>query len=90
MPVIAIIFLGGGIGAVARHLFNIAVMHYYRGDFPLGIMLINITGSCLMGVLVGLFTKFALAQELRLFLTVGILGRFYHLFGLFTGCGPAA
>lgn len=75
MPVIAAVFLGGGLGALLRHGLNTLVTQYFHRDFPLGIMLINILGSFLMGLLVGLFTHFWDApQHLRTFITVGLLG----------------
>ncbi len=52
-------------------------MHLWGRDFPLGIMLINIIGSFVMGLLIGLFAHvWDAPQNLRVFLTVGILGGF--------------
>ena len=77
METVVAVFLGGGLGAVLRHFANNAVMHAWGRDFPLGIMLINIVGSFLMGVLIGLFAHtWDTSQNMRAFLTVGILGGF--------------
>jgi CrcB protein len=77
METVAAVFVGGGLGAVLRHFANNAVMHAWGRDFPLGIMVINIIGSFAMGVLIGLFAHvWDAPQNMRMFLTVGILGGF--------------
>lgn len=43
--------LGGAVGAVARFLTVSAVLRLVGPGFPLGTMLVNVTGSFLMGVL---------------------------------------
>lgn len=69
--------IGGGLGAVARHLLNTAMAQWFGATFPYGIMLINVLGSVLMGVLIGLFAfRFDASQTVRLFLTTGVLGGF--------------
>lgn len=71
------VFLGGGLGAVLRHFVNTFTMQIWHRDFPLGILLINILGSFTMGVLVSLFAHtWSAPQNMRAFLTVGILGGF--------------
>jgi len=77
MKLVLAIALGGGLGAVCRHLLNGWVSRLVGGDFPWGILLVNVTGSLLMGVLVeALAMRGAVSGELRAFLTVGILGGF--------------
>jgi CrcB protein len=46
--------LAGSAGAVARFMLDGAVRDHYAGDLPLGTMLINVTGSLVLGLLVGL------------------------------------
>ena len=46
--------VGGALGAGARYLVDDAVTRGRRGAFPLGILLVNVTGSFALGVLVGL------------------------------------
>ncbi|MGX1767094.1 fluoride efflux transporter FluC [Dietzia sp. NPDC055343] len=48
--------LGGGVGAAARYAVDEWVTARWRRAFPLGIFLVNVTGSLLLGVLVGLTT----------------------------------
>jgi CrcB protein len=79
-----IVFLGGGIGAVLRHGVNVASARQFGTDFPYGTLLINVTGSLIMGLTAGYFAfKGGAAQPLRLFLTTGILGG-YTTFSAFS------
>jgi CrcB protein len=53
-------------------------------DFPWGTLIINVTGSFLIGAFVGLFAaKWDLSQATRIFLTVGICGG-YTTFSTFS------
>jgi fluoride exporter len=71
-----VVFAGAGIGGFARYVAGAWIMAKYGGRFPLGTMLINITGSFLIGVLMTLLTERLLNPHpyWRLFLVVGILG----------------
>ena len=72
-----IVFLGGGIGAAMRHGINIAVARALGTAFPYGTLLINISGSFIMGAVAAYFAfKGDASQHWRLFLTTGILGGF--------------
>ncbi len=48
--------LGGGAGSLLRWLIGRIVGDHYRGDFPLGTFLINISGAFVIGYLSVLFT----------------------------------
>ena len=77
MPTILAIAIGGGLGSVLRHLVNNAVGSAAGTTFPWGIMLINVVGSLIMGVLVSVFAHVGeVPQSTKAFLTVGILGGF--------------
>lgn len=53
-------------------------------NFPWGTLIVNVTGSFLIGLLVGLFAvKWDLPQAVRIFLTVGICGG-YTTFSTFS------
>ena len=70
-----IVFLGGGFGAAIRHGANLAAARALGTAFPYGTMLINITGSFIMGLVVAYFAfKGDASQHWRLFMTTGILG----------------
>lgn len=78
MQIVLAIAAGGAIGAVARHYVAGSIMKATGyGNFPLGTFTVNILGSLLMGILITAFAlKFENSQELRGFLTVGLLGSF--------------
>lgn len=79
-----IVFLGGGLGAAMRHGINIASARAFGTGFPYGTMLINITGSLVMGLVAAYFAfKGDASQHWRLFLTTGILGG-YTTFSAFS------
>ena len=72
-----IVFLGGGLGAAARHGVNMIVAGMLGTSFPFGTQAINVIGSFLMGAMVGYFAfRGEASQHWRLFLTTGILGGF--------------
>jgi CrcB protein len=79
-----IVFLGGGIGAALRHGVNLNVARLLGTGFPYATLLINITGSLVMGLAAGYFAfKGDASQHWRLFLTTGILGG-YTTFSAFS------
>jgi CrcB protein len=79
-----IVFLGGGLGAAMRHGINLACVRAFGMGFPYGTLLINITGSVVMGLAAAYFAfKGDASQHWRLFLTTGILGG-YTTFSTFS------
>jgi len=72
-----IVFLGGGLGSAMRHGVNVLAARYVASGFPFGTLAINVLGSFAMGLIVELLAlRMGLPQNLRLFLTTGILGGF--------------
>jgi fluoride exporter len=79
-----IVFLGGGLGAAFRHGINLASVRAFGTAFPYGTLLINVTGSLIMGLVAAYFAfKGDASQNWRLFLTTGILGG-YTTFSAFS------
>jgi len=77
MQMLVAIAAGGAVGAVSRHFVAGAVFRAFGPGFPYGTFAVNILGSLLMGVFIAAFAlKFETSQELRGFLTVGLLGSF--------------
>ena len=69
------VLIGGGIGALARYVLGAAIAARIGGRFPLGTLVINVTGSFLIGLLMALFTeRLQPHPNLRLLLVVGFLG----------------
>lgn len=70
-----LVFLGGGAGSMLRYLVGTTITARYSGRFPLGTVIINVTGSFLIGVLMTLITQRLDGHpNLRLLLVVGVLG----------------
>lgn len=66
--------VGGGLGAMLRYVLAGMIQHP-NVQFPLGIMVVNITGGLAMGLIVELSAlKIQMSPEMRAFLTTGILG----------------
>jgi len=72
-----IVFVGGGLGAVARYLLQGFVYRYSGTEFPYGTIVVNILGCFTIGLLMSsMEERFLATPSLRLFLTIGILGGF--------------
>jgi fluoride exporter len=81
-----LIFLGGGIGAALRHGVNLLSTQWFGVTFPWGTLIVNVTGSFVIGLLAAYFAfrgDAVWSQPLRLFLTTGILGG-YTTFSAFS------
>jgi CrcB protein len=77
MPMIFWVALGGAIGAATRHLVNVHVGRLVGSGFPWATLAINVAGSLVMGMLIELMAlRWSASQEMRAFLTVGVLGGF--------------
>jgi len=77
MSHILLVALGGGLGASARYLTNLAALRIIGPNFPAGTLVVNIVGSFLMGVLIAsLARRTGTSMELRSFLATGFLGGF--------------
>jgi CrcB protein len=86
MQAILLVFVGAGLGGVLRHLINNAAARLLGNDFPYGIILINITGSIVMGALVSWLAFRAgegWTRQAQLFVATGILGG-YTTFSTFS------
>jgi CrcB protein len=67
--------IGSAIGGVARYLVGGLVQRLLDTTFPAGTLLINITGSLLLGMIVRYSSEtIALTPELRAFLAIGLCG----------------
>lgn len=76
MP-IALIAVGGAAGAVTRYLVDVFVSERFGGAFPLGTLVINLTGSFALGLLFALSIERAvLPADIRGPLMIGFLGAY--------------
>ena len=69
---------GGALGAMGRYGTGVLIGHYLRTEFPLATFAVNVIGSLLMGVLIGVLARTTpeWQSEARLFVAVGMFGGF--------------
>ncbi len=71
---------GGAIGATARYVVSVLATRAFGVEFPWGTVIVNVLGSFAMGALITyLALKWSATQEMRAFLTIGVLGGFTTL-----------
>jgi CrcB protein len=74
---ILLIGSGGFIGSVARYFISRLNLSISFFSIPVGTLLVNVSGSLLIGLLMGLAERTTiLSTEARLFLMVGLCGGF--------------
>jgi CrcB protein len=72
-----LIWLGGGLGSMARFWVSSVVAQKVGQAFPFGTLLVNVTGSLLIGFLAGLTLpegRFMVSPQVRTFFMIGICG----------------
>jgi fluoride exporter len=70
-----LILTGGGAGSLARYVAGTAIMTRYSGRFPLGTLVINVSGSFLIGLLMTWITEHLQPSPYwRFLLVIGFLG----------------
>lgn len=80
---ILLVAVGGAIGATMRYLLGGWIQGWVGSSFPWGTLVINISGSLIIGLVLGLVDRGALSSQARLFLAVGLLGG-YTTFSTFS------
>ena len=86
MQAYILVFIGAGLGGALRHALNIAIGRLLGTDFPWATSFINVSGSFVMGALVGWLAFRAgegWTQNTRLFVATGVLGG-YTTFSTFS------
>ena len=78
MPPFLLVGLGGALGAMARFGLTSFIGRLWPASFPLATLLINVFGSLLMGIFVGVMARLmpGWQEQTRLFVAVGVLGGF--------------
>jgi CrcB protein len=79
------IFVGGGIGSVLRYVAYALVTARFGPGFPLGTLLVNLTGSFVIGIVFELsqVRAIGISPIARLFFMTGVLGG-YTTFSTFS------
>jgi len=69
------VMIGAAAGGLARYAIGTAIMQRYGGRFPLGTVIVNITGCFLIGILMTVLSNRPGANpNWRLLLVTGVLG----------------
>ncbi|MDD5502067.1 MAG: fluoride efflux transporter CrcB [Candidatus Thermoplasmatota archaeon] len=87
MRAIISVALGGATGALMRYGVSLLTHRFWKEAFPLGTLIINLSGCFIIGLLGGMVERTStISAELKLFLFMGILGAFttFSTFGLET------
>ena len=72
-----LVFLGGGLGSLARYGTGVSTKKIFDINFPYGTFISNISSSFILGLLVGWLALRAMHQEpYRLLIAVGFCGGF--------------
>jgi fluoride exporter len=75
MKPILIVGVGSAFGGICRYLVQVYTGRFITLSFPLGTLLVNLTGCFLIGILFGISSKYGwMTLEWRLFLMTGICG----------------
>ena len=78
------VMLGSALGGGSRFLLGTFIQTRSGGVFPVGTLMVNVTGSLLLGFIVRYTTdSSAMSPEVRSFLTIGFCGG-YTTFSTFT------
>ena len=67
-----LVFIGGGLGSILRYSVGLTLIR----DWPFSTFTVNIIGSLLIGLFIGLFQKNIINESLSLLLVVGFCGGF--------------
>jgi CrcB protein len=74
---IILVGLGGAIGSILRYLSGWFASKYFQGSFPLSTLVINILGSLLIGIFIGVLAKYYPENHpLKFLLIIGFCGGF--------------
>ena len=76
MPAWLSVAFGGAIGAIARYSIGNWTRARYGEGFPIGTLFVNVTGSFMLGVVVGLAMAGRLSPQGKLLLGTGFMGAF--------------
>ena len=76
LPTVLAVGTGGFFGAIARFYVGVQVLKYFPHQLPIATLAVNIVGSFIIGLLVGIFLHFTPSDTLKGILVVGFLGAF--------------
>lgn len=69
---VILVAIGGFFGAIARFAIGNLQKRYYKGDFPLATLFVNLLGAWLLGLLLGMNVQ----KDVYLLVGTGFMGAF--------------
>ena len=69
-----VVAIGGAVGSVVRFWISTLLTERFTETFPIGTLVVNVTGSFIIGVLAALAKSDAISHSARAFLMVGVCG----------------
>lgn len=78
-----VVAAGGAIGTLLRYIVGGLDYRFSNGVFPVSTLVVNVTGSLVIGFLWGIVDRFAISPNVRMFIFIGILGG-YTTFSTFS------
>ncbi|MFH1645143.1 MAG: fluoride efflux transporter CrcB [Candidatus Omnitrophota bacterium] len=68
--------IGGALGAILRYSVSAWSCRFFTGKFPWGTLMINLSGSLLIGFIWGICESRVVSHNLKLLIIIGLLGSF--------------
>lgn len=76
MKLYLLVALFGAAGSVLRYSLYLITPKFFYLNFPVSTVLVNILGSFFIGVCISLFDKSIIAENIRIYFAIGLLGGF--------------
>ena len=70
------VFIGGGLGSLARYGLSVGLQHYKPSNFPIATLLANLLSCIIIALAVGLLAGKIQSSELKAFIVIGFCGGF--------------
>lgn len=76
MKTLLFIFVGGGFGSLCRYQLNEYLQKLFKVGFPIGILVVNVLASLILGIFIGLEINKNISTNYRFLVAVGFCGGF--------------
>ena len=71
---LVLVLIGGALGAPLRYVTDLAMQRWHGGRFPWGTLAVNLLGSLLLGVVLGMAASGAASAEVLTLVGTGFCG----------------
>ncbi len=76
MKLYLLVALFGAAGSVLRYSLYLITPRFFYLNFPVSTVLTNLLGSFFIGLCISLFDKSIINENIRIYITIGLLGGF--------------